>query len=135
MRAPQRYRPSLRKIHPLRPDVDMDLVAERSSYVGSPEHKDMPSFAGRPRPRADASICDRAFADRQTELTDLLRDAIRRRVVGHPWEGGYPRYVWASIDGEVYEARLVNQGTGEYKGYMLTRSEWPEGMVGVPDGA
>ena len=29
---------------------------------------------------------------------------------------------------EVYEGRLVNRGSGEYKGYLLDRSEWPEGL-------
>ena len=33
----------------------------------------------------------------------------------------------------VYEARLVNEANGEYKGYMLNRDEWPEGIEGLSD--
>ena len=28
----------------------------------------------------------------------------------------------------VYEARLVNQGNGQYKGYPLNPEEWPENL-------
>jgi hypothetical protein len=103
-------------------------VAEKARYVGSPEHKEEPSFAGLPRPRADATICDNRFADRQSELTGWLRDAIRNGCVGAPWEGDFPRYVWCMKDDIVYEARLVNRGNGEYKGYPLAFDEWPEGV-------
>ena len=59
--------------------------------VGSPEHKDAPSFAGHPRPRADASICDPAFAERQHELMRWLRQAIRAGSVSEYAENGFPR--------------------------------------------
>jgi len=31
-------------------------------------------------------------------------------------------------EGTVYEARLLNRELGEYKGYPLNRSAWPEGL-------
>jgi hypothetical protein len=108
--------------------VDLAATARRAAYVGSPEHKDSPSFAGQPRPRADASICDPAFADRQIELTRWLRNAIRDGRVSEFVENGFPRYVWYRDGQTVYEARLVNSGSGEYKGYALNKDEWPAGM-------
>ena len=44
------------------PNSDLDSLSEDVHYVGSPEHKDIPSFAGQPRLRADASCCPRNLA-------------------------------------------------------------------------
>lgn len=33
--------------------------------------------------------------------------------------------------GVVYEARLVNRELGEYKGYPLNETEWPEGLDSI----
>lgn len=103
-------------------------MAHKATYVGSPEHKDTPSFAGNPRPRADASICDRSLARKQTQITRWLRGAIRTGNVSAHWEGDFPRYVWYRENESVYEARLVNQGNGQYKGYPLNREEWPPNL-------
>ena len=108
--------------------MDLDSVARRASYVGSPEHKDIPSFAGQPRLRADASICSRALAREQVRVTKWLREAIRSGNFSALWEGDFPRYVWHKEEEVVFEARLVNQGTGEYKGYPLNPEEWPQGL-------
>jgi hypothetical protein len=45
--------------------------------------------------------------------------------VGAPWEGDFPRYVWHREADICYEGRLVNQVSGEYKGYPLESGEWP----------
>lgn len=66
------------------PPADLLRAAERVHYVGSPEHKDRPSFAGSPRPRADASIRDPRLAASQRQLTDWLREAIRKGQVAGP---------------------------------------------------
>jgi len=34
---------------------------------------------------------------------------------------------------QVYEARLVNRTSGEYKGYKLRREEWPDGLGDLYD--
>lgn len=128
MRAPKRRRPQVRHISSAPESVDLRGVASRVSYVGSPEHKDTPSFAGQPRPRADATICERRFKGMQDQLTDWIRESIRAGVIGGPWEGDFPRYVWCFREDMVYEARLVNQAKGEYKGYQLERVEWPPGI-------
>jgi len=126
MRAPKKKRPRRRAVlaNSQRPDR---ATVERARYIGSPEHKTAPSFAGAPRPRADASICDPRFLDQQDRLTEWLREALRSGAVGGPVEGDFPRYVWYRDGDTVYEGRLVNRGNGEYKGYPLEPDEWPRG--------
>ena len=126
MRAPQRKRPRKREFN-VPCDADLAGIAEKVSYVGSPEHKDFPSFAGRPRFRADASRCPRWIKDRQV-VEEWLRSAIRQGSVGAPWERGFPRYVWRKENDTVFEGRLTNSVQGEYKGYPLERDEWPRGI-------
>jgi hypothetical protein len=105
--------------------VDLSRIATIARYVGSSEHKTTPSFAGPPRPRADASKCDPKLADPE-ELTAWLSKAIELGNIGAPFEGiGFPRYVWSRQGDVVYEARLVNQELGQYKGYPLKSEEWP----------
>lgn len=128
MRAPRRRRPLLREIAPVPHTVDLEAVADRASYIGSPEHKDAPSFAGQPKPRADAAICPRHLAREQVLVTDWLRRAIRLGFVSALWEGEFPRYVWHREAGVAYEARLVNRSNGQYKGYPLNPGEEPRGL-------
>ena len=109
-------------------------MANLAVYVGSPEHKDFPSFAGQPRLRADASRCPRETSDREL-VNQWLRSAIRRGAVGACWEGGFPRYVWYKDGDSVYEGRLLNSSNGEYKGYPLDKSEWPNGIEELYAGA
>jgi hypothetical protein len=108
--------------------VDLDEVAARAVYVGSPEHKNVPSFAGPPKLRADASCCPRDLATKQALVTDWLKEAIRRGATGGYWEGYFPRYVWFMHGQTVFEGRLVNREAGWYKGYPLNHGEWPEGL-------
>jgi hypothetical protein len=128
MRASKRHRPLARTLGSLPQGTDLSGLAERARYVGSPEHKDTPSFAGQPKPRADATICDRSFIDKLPQLNRWLSSALTRGAVRAPWEGDFPRYVWFKEGNVVYEARLVNSGTGEYKGYALEHDEWPRGI-------
>ena len=112
--------------------MDLNIVAKNSRYVGSPEHKDAPSFAGHPRPRTDASICDQRL-DSVEEITRWLCEAIQKGAFGGLWEGGFPRYVWYKDGDTVYEGRLVNLELGEYKGYPLEHNEWPAGIARLYD--
>jgi hypothetical protein len=63
------------------------------------------------------------------ELTAWLRSALASGRIGAPWDGDFPRYVWHRRGDVVYEARLVNSGLGEYKGWPLERDEWPEAFT------
>ena len=109
------------------PDVELlKEIASRASYVGSPEHKRHPSFAGPPAPKATSTLCDPGFANQQEMLTGWVREAIEKGQVGIMWEGNYPRNIWLKKDGVVFEARLVNKGNGGYKGWPLEDFEIPE---------
>jgi len=133
MRAPRRKRPLRRKVTPSGIELNLDDIAGRVRYVGSPEHKDTPSFAGLQSPRKDASICDRQLSQNLDLITEWLRAAIRRGAIGGLLEGDFPRYVWHKEGDLIYEARLVNRELGEYKGYPLNKTEWPEGLDLVYD--
>ena len=100
-------------------------LAQRASYVGSPEHKNSLSPAGPPRLRADATPCPRDLNDTAT-VTGWLREAIQAGQIGAPWEGDFPRYAWARNDRGCFEARLTNRVSGQYKGYPLESYEVPE---------
>lgn len=126
MRAPKRRRPRRREIY-VPPDADLQHLADMVTYEGSPEHKDFPSFAGQHKPRRDASLCPRNIRD-ATVVTGWLRSAIRAGATGAPWEGGFPRYVWHREGDTVFEGRLVNSGSGSYKGYPLHEDEWPRSL-------
>lgn len=128
MRATQRRRPGKRELRAPPVAVDLDWLADRVRYVGSPEHKNEPSFAGPPRLRADASCCPREMTADLKRINEWLRQAIRAGAVGAPWEGRFPRYAWYKYGAIVLEGRLVNRETGEYKGYPLGREEWLAGI-------
>jgi hypothetical protein len=128
LRAPQRKRPPPRTIQPPPEGIDVSKLPSRVTYVGSPEHKTGPSFAGSPRPRADATKCDSALSGRLNEIQQWLRRAFEVHCFGGPWEGGLPRYAWCKVGEIVYEARLLNSGLGQYKGWPLEREEWPDGI-------
>ena len=107
---------------------DLDAVASAATYIGSPEHKDTPSFAGHPQPRKTASICDRNLARDRDRPQQWLELGIRRGTVSDRWEGSFPRFVWCKVGDTVYEARLVNRVQGSYKGWPLSQEEWPPGI-------
>ena len=95
MRSPKRkHEPRRIVARELPVGVDLGALAEEVHYVGSQEHKTHPSFAGPPKPRMDASQCDKAFAGELELVNRWLRSAIRRGQVGLQWEGRYPRYAW-----------------------------------------
>ena len=128
MKAPKRKRAQRREIS-VRGDADLTGLANRVEYVGSPEHKAVPSFVGQPRLRADASCCPPEIS--QYTARKWLRTAIRRGAVGTLWEGGFPRYVWHKEGDLVFEGRLVNREAGTYKGYPLQREDWPNRIENI----
>lgn len=127
MKSPKRKRALERAFLTPVPDAAvLDALANRVIYVGSPEHKRHPSFAGPPAPKATSTLCDPRFANLQGMMTEWLREGIRLGQVSRKWDGDFPRNVWVRKEGVVYEARLVNQGSGEYKGWPLEDFEIPE---------
>ncbi len=131
MRPTKRHRSIVRRLTrcPGTEDARQALAAV-VHYVGSPEHKDTVSFAGKPpRPRPDASICDRTFANQQERMNEWLKQAIQGGAFGEMMEGRFPRYVWYKDGDTLYEGRLVNREQGSYKGYPLLADEWPDGIA------
>ncbi len=125
LRAPSRRRPLSRKFTAAPDGVDVARVAAEATYIGSAEHKDRISGAGAPSLRADATPCPPDLTD-PSELTGWLRAAIVAGNTGAQWEQGFPRYAWWREGERCFEARLVNAGLGEYKGWPLAPAEWPE---------
>lgn len=127
MRSPRRRRP-LRRSVAVQAPADLTSLAATATYVGSPEHKDVPGFAGPARLRGDASCCPRNLAVERERLCGWLQSAIRRGAVGEPWDGEFPRYLWYRHENTLFEGRLVNRTQGTYKGYPLAEDEWPHGI-------
>lgn len=123
MRTPARRRP--RKDTRYRPGHQTELaeLAEKVTYIPSPEHKNYLTSAGPGRLRSDATACPRGLDPDQ--VLRWLREAIGNGNVSAAFEGDFPRYAWARVDGACYEARLSNSGLGEYKGYPILDQEAP----------
>lgn len=75
--------------------------------------------------RSDASRCDPGYTNFD-QITLVLREGIRRRCTSAVFDNGFPKYVWGWLDGQLYEARLVNRQQGTYKGYPLEEVETPK---------
>lgn len=56
------------------------------------------------------------------------REGIRGGLISAHWDGDFPRYVWIRKEDTVFEARLVNQDSGAYKGWELKPEEYPEAL-------
>lgn len=123
MRAARRRRP--RNSDRLVPgnSVDLAAMAEKVTYVISPEHKDYLTSAGPRKLRSDASACPRGL--QMDQVTDWLRSAVRECCVSASFDGDFPRYAWRRIGDQVYEARLSNSGLGQYKGYPIDSLDAP----------
>lgn len=104
-------------------------LAQSVRYVGSGEHKRFPNPLCPPSLRTDASDCDAVdptLSQDPARVSRALQLAIARGQVDPVSEGGFPRRAWGRLRlangaDELFEARLTNQATGEYKGYFV---EW-----------
>jgi hypothetical protein len=119
-------RPKRRKIGQWPEGVDTPkAVAAKVRYVGSPEHKDHPSQAGPPALRSDATPCEPHLTKDLDGNTAALQEGILRECTSGVFEGGFPKYVWTWLGGDLYEARHINGPQGNYKGYKLQPAEYP----------
>lgn len=107
----------------------MKAWADSVSYVGSPEHKTYPSFAGQPRLRSDATPCPKEFNDADAIREWLCEAILRGDVSAYRDQGAFPRYVWDKRQGRWFEARLVNSASGSYKGYPVTEESIPRELL------
>jgi hypothetical protein len=128
VRSPKRRRQLPRKPALGVPADRLERCALAVSYVGSPEHKSVPSFAGSPKLRSDASRCPTDLKD-AAEIAGWLATAIRAGLVSEdPGEDRFPKYVWAFERDTWFEGRLVNEMQGSYKGYPLADDEITPGL-------
>ena len=109
----------------------VSVLAEKVRFVGSPEHKRLPNPLCNPALHSDNSDCDEVddtISHDPQRLLTVLREAVRRGQVDRVTQGQFPRYVWGWIrlkDGSraLFEARLTNCGTGEFKAYFIDLDE------------
>jgi hypothetical protein len=75
MREPHRKRPRWRARSTALSGQLLDECAQKAQYVGSPEHKTYPSFAGQPKLRSDGTACPPDLKDADV-LPEWLRQAL-----------------------------------------------------------
>jgi hypothetical protein len=132
-RQKRHNRPKHRKIHPWPDNVGQpDAVALEARYIGSAEHKGAWSPGHVPRLRSDASECPPELSNDRDANTASLRRAIQLQCVGHDFENGFPKYVWAWVKGQLWEARHIRGPVGTYKAYgPLEEVDYPMDYDGL----
>ena len=128
MRSPSRDRPKPKALASNVPPQELHELAAGVRYVGSPEHKTYPSFAGQPVLRSDATPCPTAMNDASRILGWLREAIIAGQVSAYRDQGLYPRYVWDRREDTWFEARLTNATLGHYKGYPVTADSVPASL-------
>ena len=123
MRRPlrQRTNPKSLAVRPVPDAVDLNEVAGRCRYVGSPYHKDRPGFAGMPKGRRSAgSKCPSELADDQEKVQQWLESSIRAGRTGR-WDAQarLPLEVFHREGKLVFQGVLGSPGSGEYHGFPL----------------
>ncbi|WKU48929.1 hypothetical protein Q3V23_35395 [Streptomyces sp. VNUA116] len=117
LRAPGRRREPRRALSPLPARVTREELSAAAAFAprdfGEDPAGPPPEWAG---PLACAPLA-------------TLRSGILTGHLGGPWLGGFPRYVWHRSGDTVVEFRLTGRRPGEYTGYELHPSEWPEGLA------
>lgn len=115
------------------PEMDESALrhlADHVFYRGSEDHKGVDNSFGfsHTPPRRDASVCDSGIT--QAVAQEMLREGIRKGNI--QWtvaEEKHPRYVWSKLNGQLYLARLTNDGKGEYKGYPVQEAVTVKGLI------
>ena len=101
------------------------VIAARVTYVGNDIHKSYRSPTGRPLygAKPDEAQCDHFDEAAWPRLQNLLRAAVEAPCVDRSFRGAFPARAWAYVNGVLHEARLTNQGNGQYHGFPL---DYPE---------
>ena len=105
-------------------------VADRAHYRANGEHKSYPSTQGLwtwVPAKVDKTKCARYAEADWPKLTEALRAAIRAPCVHREFRGDFPARAWAYVNGDLHEARLSNEGNGEYHAFpVLYEEQWPD---------
>ncbi len=116
-----------RLAEPMLPQSDLNDLATKVQYVGSPYHKrNQGDFGLTPpaQPRADKTLCDEAGIVSKAEAERYLVKGVQRGMVSSAGPDGFPKHVWAVTDGGVVlEAKYNNVGPGSYHGYPLFKPD------------
>ncbi len=111
-----------RSLHSAVAQLDLDHLAERVRYGGSPQHKRNPGDFGLvppADPRQDKTLCDEVNIFSREEAQRLLSLGVRRGLVSRQLRNGWPQNVWVVADGVPMEAELENEVLGSYHGYPM----------------
>ena len=77
--------------------------------------------------RPGAALCAHFAESAWPQLLAALREAIHCSCVQLDAEKKFPTRAWAYINGTLHEARITNQGNGEYHGFPLEcESQMPD---------
>ena len=128
--------------------AELDSLASRVKYVGSPLHKRNPGDYGLHPPaavRPQKTLCDDALVVTRKEAQTLLEAGVRKGLLRYRSESDpsrldeFPQVIWAVkalSDGSriVLEARHNNSPSGHYHGYpLLDRSPTSEKVLRLWD--
>ena len=105
----------------------LEMLTQRVSYGGNPEHKRNPGDFGLTppsQPRPDKSLCDDVEIFSKAMAVQLLKEGIRRGLVSQSLRNGFPQNIWAvTANGVPVEAQLENVTLGIYHGYPMPDSD------------
>jgi hypothetical protein len=133
MKKPEHHRKRPRELHPSISEIDLNSLAERVTYEGSPKHKRSPKYFSNPEFRSSGSICPPVITHDLPKIMEWLRIGIQKGAISS-LRGEYPQNIWY-LDGEIlFEAVLTNKENGQYHGFPLEPFEWPEGIKEIYHG-
>lgn len=119
----RRFNRKRRIIDPPLARDQLNALADRVRYVGSPYHKkNWGDFGLTPptQPRPDKTLCDGARIVEVAVAQRWLQDGARRGLISDDPDNDFPKYIWTvTDDGIVLEARSSGGRAGEYHGYPL----------------
>lgn len=129
VRSPGRKRTLPRRVAEAPSEAELVRCAVSAVYVGSPEHKSFPSFAGPPKLRSDASRCPTHLKDGEQITTWLRAVILKGNVSDIPNGVGYPGTCGPTET--THGSRRVSSTPrrGTYTGYPLSIAEAPRGVV------
>ena len=116
-----------RKIKNPEDGTDLEALAERVRYTGSPAHKKNPgdfNLSPPAEPRDDKTLCDSSGIFQRKQALRLLRSGVSRGLISKQTRSGFPQNIWAVTDeGMPLEAELENKGQGTYHGYPVPMAD------------
>ena len=117
---------------------ELEELAERATYVGSPEHKLGRWWGGLPqgrqlpggrvgrRRKQHTTPCPLYRRSDQVRATKWVRNAIRAGQCRFYESDLFPKRIWYEADGEIWIGLRVTDGLGEYKGWPGDEEERDE---------